>query len=590
MIKDMKRVIIFIFLTAALVLVALSSASAADLKVSPSTGTFGTGKTFSVDLTINTFGESINAAQVKLQFDPKILEVKSVSKEGSIFNFWLKEPTFSNDTGIIEFIGGTPSGVSGSSLQVVSVTFSAQTLGTSDLVFINASITASDGSGTNISGNATGASFSVSSSGGGTLPGVTVTSAPEPVSVPAQIKRAPIQASGLPTKPNIKVQLYPNPDGWYNLVSNFTASWNLPPDIAELNTTLNQNPNFEVPNKSEGLFDSKTFPALNKDGVYYLHVRFKNNIGWGPTAHYRIAIDTQPPLAFNVEVPTGAKSDNPSPKLVFNTGDALSGLGSFRIIIEGEEPIIQEGTIASEYILKPHPPGIYMIRVIASDKAGNSIEARTQVEILPIALPEITLITEKIIIGTDDRLVIKGTAIADANVVISIEDKDKFLVLQNDVATNKSGEWEFRLDRELRRGNYFVTVKAKDSRGALSLPTSSIKVRYVEKAVISLFGLDITLAGLLIILTVGGVLAAGWFWRKTLLRLARSQRESIIISRDLKNSFDMVKQELDKMVNVAKNNTSLDEKELEVNVANKKIVDTLDKIEKYLSRDIEKLE
>jgi len=578
-----------IYLIALIVFAVSPSIYAADFKVSPTGGTFGVGKTFSVELKINTFGESINAAQGKLQFNPDILEVRSISKVGSVFNFWLQEPAFSNETGTIEFIGGTPSGVSGSSLQAVSITFSAKALGTSDFVFINASITASDGSGTNISGNAIGASFNVSSSGGGALPGVAVKPVPEQVPIPAQITRTPTQASGLPAKPNIKIQLYPNPDGWYNLVSNFAVSWDLPLDISELNTVLNQNPNFDVPKKPEGLFDSKTFPALNQDGVYYLHVRFKNNIGWGPVSHYRIAIDTQPPIAFNIDIPTGLESDNPSPKLVFNTGDALSGIGSFKIIIEGEEPIIQEGATASEYVLKPHSPGTYMIRVVASDKAGNSIESRAKVEILPLDMPEITSITKKIIIGTDDRLIIKGTVIADANVVVSIEDKDKFLVLQNDVETNKSGEWEFRFDRELRRGDYFVTVKAKDSRGALSLPTSPIKVSYVEKAVISLFGLDITLSGLLIVLTVGGVLATGWFYRKTLLRLARSQRESIIISRDLKNAFDLVKKDVDRMAGMVKSDISPDEKELEVKVMSKHIGDTLDKAGKYLDKDIEQL-
>lgn len=581
----MKRAIFFFI--ALLVFAVASNTYAADFKVSPSGGTFGTGKTFNVELKINTFGESINAAQGKLQFDPKVLEVKSISKDGSIFNFWLQEPTFSNETGTIEFIGGTPSGVSGSSLQVVSITFSAKALGTSDFVFINASITASDGSGTNISGNATGASFSVSSSGGPSTGSGQAAS--EPVPVPVQIKRAPIQASGLPVKPNIKVQLYPKPDGWYNLVSNFAVSWDLLPDVSELNTALNQNPNFDVPKKSEGLFDSKTFSALNQDGVYYIHVRFKNNIGWGPVSHYRIAIDTQPPLTFNIDVPTGIKSDNPSPRLVFNTGDALSGIGSFKIIIEGEGSIIQMDAIASEYVLKPHPPGTYMIRVVASDKAGNSIESRAQVEILPITMPEVTSINKKIIVGTDDRLVIKGTAIIDANIVVKIEDKDKFLVLQNEVTTNKSGEWEFRLDRELRRGDYLVSVRAKDSRGALSLPTEPVKVKFVEKPVISLFGLDITLRGLTFILIIAVILGALYFWRKTLLRLARSQRESIIISRDLKNAFEAVKKDVDRMAGMVKNDLSLDEKKLEVKVISKKIGDTLDKIEKYLDKDIEML-
>ena len=585
---NMKRVTIF-FTILLVYVFSTGSAQAADFKVSPSGGTFGTGKTFNVELKINTFGESINAAQGKLQFDPKVLEVKSISKEGSIFNFWLQEPAFSNETGTIEFIGGTPSGVSGSSLQAVSITFSAKALGTSDFVFINASITASDGSGTNISGNAIGASFNVSSSGGGALPGVAVKPVPEQVPIPAQITRTPTQASGLPAKPNIKVQLYPNPDGWYNLVSNFAVSWDLPLDISELNTVLNQNPNFDVPKKPEGLFDSKTFPALNQDGVYYIHVRFKNNIGWGPVSHYRIAIDTQPPIAFNIDIPTGLESDNPSPKLVFNTGDALSGIGSFKIIIEGEEPIIQEGATASEYVLKPHSPGTYMIRVVASDKAGNSIESRAKVEILPLDMPEITLVSKKIIIGSEESLVIKGLAVPTANVVVTIEDKNKFLVLQAEAKSNIQNEWEFRLDRELRRGDYFVSVKAKDARGALSLSTEPVKVSFVEKPVISLFGLDVTLRELLIALVAAGILVTLWFYRKTLLRLARSQRESIIISRDLKNAFDAVKKDVDRMAGMVNNNISPDEKELEIKVISKKIVDTLDKVERYLDKDIEQL-
>lgn len=589
MIKDMKRIVIFVSLVAVTMLAAASRVSAADFKVFPSSGTFGTEKVFSVDLKINTFGEPINAAQVKLQFDPKVLEVKSVSKENSVFNFWLKEPAFSNDTGTIEFIGGTPSGISGSSLHVVSVIFSAKAVGASDLVFINASITASDGSGANVSGNATGASFNVSSSGGGVVPGATVTSPPEPVPVPTQIKRTPVAASGLPATPDIKVQLYPNPDGWHNLVSHFTASWRLSSDVADVATALNQNPNFEIPNKSEGLFDGKVFPALNRDGVYYLHVRFKNNVGWGPTAHYRIAIDTQPPLAFNVEVPTGVKSDNPSPKLVFNTGDALSGLGSFTITLEGEDPIVQESGTASEYVLKPHPPGTYMIRVIASDKAGNSVESRAQVEIVPLDTPKINSATKRVIIGSDDRFTIKGTAIADASVIVRIEDKNKFLVLQNEALTTKDGEWEFRLDRELRRGDYLVFVQAKDARGALSLPTEPVKVSFAEKPVISLFVLDITLRGLVILLVVIGVSAALWFYRKTLLRSARLQRGSIIISRDLKNAFETIKKHVDRMGGMVKSNISSEEKDLEVKAITKNIGDTLDKVEKYLRKDIEQL-
>jgi len=135
-----------------------------------------------------------------------------------------------------------------------------------------------------------------------------------------------------------------------------------------------------------------------------------------------------------------------------------------------------------------------------------------------------------------------------------------------------------------------VSVKAKDERGEIRLPTEPVKVSFVEKPIISLFGLDVTLRELLIVLVIAGILAALWFYRKTLLHLTKAHRESVIISRDLKNSFSVIKKDLDKITEVVKRNASFETKELEINVAVKKIVDTLDKIDGYLSKDIERLE
>ena len=135
-----------------------------------------------------------------------------------------------------------------------------------------------------------------------------------------------------------------------------------------------------------------------------------------------------------------------------------------------------------------------------------------------------------------------------------------------------------------------MSVKAKDERGALSLPTEPVKVSFVEKPTISLLGLDVTLRELLIALVAAGILAALWFYRKTLLHLTKAHRESVIISRDLKNSFGVIKKDLDKITEVVKRNASFETKELEINVAVKKIADTLDKIDGYLSKDIERLE
>lgn len=62
-----------------------------------------------IPVKINTGGDTINAAEVYLKFDPAELGVVSVSKEGSFFQLWITdEPKFDNDRGEISFAGGLP--------------------------------------------------------------------------------------------------------------------------------------------------------------------------------------------------------------------------------------------------------------------------------------------------------------------------------------------------------------------------------------------------------------------------------------------------------------------------------------------------
>ena len=140
----------------------------------------------------------------------------------------------------------------------------------------------------------------------------------------------------MPVKPALNIQLYPDETRWYNLTSVFNVAWELPLDVTGVTTALNNQPNYVPPKKSEGLFENKAFPSL-ADGVQYLHVHFQNNVGWGPAAHYRLAVDTQPPLPFDISAIEGESSDSPTPTLQFGTNDALSGLKEYQIRIgDGE--------------------------------------------------------------------------------------------------------------------------------------------------------------------------------------------------------------------------------------------------------------
>ena len=98
--------------------------------------------------------------------------------------------------------------------------------GEASLVFSDTAISSADGSGSNVLSTSKGISFSVlSKSEIGKIQ-------------QAQITREAEVASNLPAKPVLSVSLYSNPENWYNLVSDFSASWNLPKDITDVATAM----------------------------------------------------------------------------------------------------------------------------------------------------------------------------------------------------------------------------------------------------------------------------------------------------------------------------------------------------------------
>lgn len=351
---------------------------AANLNLSTQKTQFVIGDTFSVDIKIDSQDAGINAAQATLQYPKDIVQVSGVDKAGSVFDFWLQDPSYDNGTGRVSFIGGSASGVSGKTLQVLKINFTITGSGTANLTFTDGAITASDGSGTNVLSLMSGLVITSITKQEATripapdippapaAPGPEGKSAPAPVPVVKQIERPAVPTGKLPIQPVVTVPLYPHPDSWYNAESNFLVQWDLPKDITNVATLINKEPTFE-PTVSEGLFDNKTFPVLT-DGVWYLHIRFKNNIGWGPTTHYKIGIDTTPPLAFAVTSKEGLDTAIITPTITYQTNDQPSGVATYKIIIDKNQPI---STSATSYTLPPQDPGNHNVAVEANDFAGN---------------------------------------------------------------------------------------------------------------------------------------------------------------------------------------------------------------------------
>ena len=362
-----KRSTRLVVLLCACVLVA-PRANAATMSLVTDTDTYHVGDTFALEVKIDTEGKSINGAQATLKFDPTLFEAVRTDKTDSIFGFWITEPTIA--LGQMNFVAASITGYNGKSLEAVRVVFKAKAVGTGDLSITDAAVTASNGTGDNVLTKTNNARLTATMSVGNIVPALAT-----------QITRTAQIATGLPDEPVLSVPLYPDPAKWYNVASKFSASWSLPPDVAAVATIVDQDPN-TTPTVGGGLFDSKSFWYLS-DGVWYLHVRFKNNVGWGTTATYRIAIDTVPPTPFKLKVAEGLVTVNPAPHLSYASGDALSGLDHYTISVDAGSPTsTSEGTAT----LSPQLSGQHTVRVSAIDKAGNATEDSVVLHITEIPL------------------------------------------------------------------------------------------------------------------------------------------------------------------------------------------------------------
>lgn len=559
-------------------------ASAATLGWIPAVGGAGIGDKITTNLKIDSGGVGINAAQATIRFPKDMLEVVSINKEGSAFNFWLEEPTFSNTDGTISFVGGTPYGISGASIEVLKVTFVTKSAGIASLSFTDAAVTASDGSGANVLSKTTDAAFTIATTKevATPLPATVLPVAPLVVTPPAQIVRPVIPAENTPVRPNVKIALYPDATAWHNVSNIFIASWDLPRDITNISTTINKQPNFS-PSTSEGLFDSKSFDALD-DGIWYLHIRFRNTAGWGETAHYRLAVDTKAPLPFPVDSSESESSDNPSPILSFKTNDALSGILEYQIKIDNEAwTIIPLANFKGSWKIAPLAPGMHQITARAFDLAGNSIESSISLEVLPIPSPLIVFTTEKLYSDEAKGLTIQGTALPDTEIILALATIDGVLIEERVIKADTRGNWEYVYSSPLRNGTYQATIKNRDARGALSLPVESPEIRTMERPIIQLGGFSLGKNGaitLLLLLLAGGFTAGYLFFKvrrdRTALRVGLAESDAAKI-------FKMIEKDIDKLDTARASETTIDDE-----FATNKLRENVTKMSGYLKKEIDK--
>ncbi|NMB92187.1 MAG: hypothetical protein GYA31_00995 [Parcubacteria group bacterium] len=470
-----------------------NTVDAATLSLSPSSGSYSVGQTFTVTIYVASTDQAMNAVSASISFPSDLLQVVSLSKTSSIITNWVQEPSFSNNNGTITLEGIVLNpGYQGSSGRILSISFKAKSRGTANVTFTSSSVLANDGLGTNILKSITNGQYLIKS-----------TSATEPGAGEAT---TPISKTGTPQAIKIQSSTHPDPNNWYQ-DTNPKFTWSLSEDITKIAFTLDQKSS-TVPNKAaEQLITSYQYQDL-KEGVWYFHLQAKNALGWGDVSHFKVQIDKTPPESFKISINNNGDETNPQPYLSFETKDALSDIDHYEIQIDNQ-PIIQvlpQEIKNGKYQLPITPGGTYQLLVRALDKASNFTIATETLTIQSIKAPIISEYSEQI--QPNEPITIKGTAASPGTIEIFIQNEAKEIFSEK-INTDDKGNWDYVSSKSFKKGIYAVWVQFTDKRGAISEPSEIVKITVnlplfiqIGNVLISYLSIIISLVALIIFLVL----------------------------------------------------------------------------------------
>jgi hypothetical protein len=243
----------------------------------------------------------------------------------------------------------------------------------------SASVLAADGLGTNVYTTPGNATYTISAASTPTTPTPPPTTPPTTPDEPDTNDDAAITFGDPPRAPEAGSTTFLDPETWYaTKVGVFT--WEIPFDVNVVALDISTSSDFSPVTVYDPPIESfSTSAEILNDGVQYLTIQFKNQVGWGGILHRKLMIDTLPPEKFTIDVRAG-NSPTAFPLLTFEAKDNTSGIKKYEMSIAGGEPIeVTPGEAALGYLLKDLEDGTYTVKVIAHDFAGNKTESSVPV-------------------------------------------------------------------------------------------------------------------------------------------------------------------------------------------------------------------
>lgn len=327
----------------------------AEIYFSPRQGTFLEGSTFQVPIFINTKGNSINAVELHVEFDPNRFSIVSPSGGVSIIGLWVEPPSYNNSKGTAKIIGTIPNGITTGSGLIASITFQAKGSGTGEVSISSASqVLMNDGIGT-------------------------------PVELQSNQGRYTIMAKP-PEGATVFSDTHPFQDRWYNN-NNATLAWSKEPGVTGFSYILDDKPT-TVPDNTVISDDTvKAYQDMH-DGVWYFHIKALKSGVWGAPTTYVLRIDTTPPAVFTPTIDYLSAAVVARFLVSFFTTDALSGVDHYEVgVIDQSTPVTESPVFVqteSPYQLPFTDASRAQIIIRAFDRAGNIREGTVQAAV-PLA-------------------------------------------------------------------------------------------------------------------------------------------------------------------------------------------------------------
>ncbi len=357
-----------------------ASVRAAEITFSPATLTKGVQEEFTVKVSVNPGGTGINAADGTISFDPALLSVSSVNRDGSAFSLWTSEPSFSNSAGTVSFSGGTPTAFS-STGTVLNIRFKAKAPGTATVSVTKGSILAADGKGSDVYKKGTDAVFTITNAAPPPPPAAT----PDPEPEPEPSGDDPAASQILVPAPDVQSSTHKKAEQWY-ATSTLVVSWKVPTSMTSIRTGISQNKDDKPKKVSTPASQTERFENLS-EGIWYFSAQFKDDFEWGPVAVREVRVDLTPPDEFDIALLT---SDAALPKFVIGTNDVLSGMNRYEIYLQGSIAATAKSSelIENAYPIPPQAGGMQKVTVKAYDNAGNVREVEKQIELPFVDVPK----------------------------------------------------------------------------------------------------------------------------------------------------------------------------------------------------------